>query len=37
MSMPLQQKIAVAKYVAGKKLKGEKKYASRRSKSAAHR
>src|SRR5579863_5251298 len=26
MSMPLKQKIAVAKYVAGKKLKGEKKY-----------
>ncbi len=26
MTMPLQQKIAVAKYVAGKKLRGEKKY-----------
>ena len=26
MTMPIQQKIAVAKYVAGKKLKGEKKY-----------
>ena len=26
MSMPLQQKIAVAKYIAGKRLKGEKKY-----------
>ena len=26
MSMPLQQKIAVAKYIAGKTLKGEKKY-----------
>lgn len=26
MTMPLQQKIAVAKYVAGKKLKGETKY-----------
>src|SRR5579862_9656213 len=26
MTMPLQQKIAVAKYIAGKKIKGEKKY-----------
>ena len=26
MSMPLQQKIAVAKYIAGKRLRGEKKY-----------
>jgi hopanoid biosynthesis associated radical SAM protein HpnH len=26
MSMPLQQKIAVAKYIAGKRLRGQKKY-----------
>ena len=26
MSMPLQQKLAVAKYIAGKKIRGEKKY-----------
>ena len=26
MTMPLQQKVAVAKYIAGKKLKGETKY-----------
>ena len=26
MSMPLQQKIAVAKYITGKRLRGETKY-----------
>ena len=26
MSMPLQQKVAVAKYIAGKKLRGETRY-----------